>query len=293
MFTEDVLRFAGECGANPDETRLHQLMHAAECLGLSREELCEDLERQLIQRIMFLCVGGVEAGFSFRQRKRRIASRIQRLLAGNAGVTVSDDVVAAFTLVASRVASAGAGPRESVATLDSSVLSEILRQQGHRCAVCGIPLSESVKREDKHFPSSLESVGERTLEHVLPFMLFGNNTAYEVLCSFCNACKKERMGWHEDGPVVSGNVPLASVRPEVGRRVRFWTLYRGRRCDSPGCGGNSTGSVLYAEEKAVVPGAFGLYRVKCSLHASKSATWIHADKAKAGESLRSPDSDVM
>lgn len=278
LFFEDVLLLARDCGAQSTGSRLERLLHAAQSLGLNEHELLDDLERQVMQRVLFLCVGGVESGFSYRERKRRIADRIQRLLGGNPRVTVSDDVVSRLTKIACRVSFAGRGPRETVSSLDSVVLNDLLRMQGHRCAVCGIPLSENVRKEDSHFPMSVEIVGERTLEHVLPFMLFGNKTRFEVLCSYCNACKKERMGWHEDGPVVAGNVPLSALRPEVGRRVRFWTLYRTRRCNAEGCDVTSAQSVLYAMEKTVVPGAFGLMSVSCSGHASPSAKWLHADK---------------
>jgi hypothetical protein len=122
----------------------------------------------------------------------------------------------------------------------------------------------------------VESVAERSLEHVLPFMLFGNKTTYEVLCTYCNTCKKERMGWHEDGPVVSGNVPLFTVKREIARRVNFWTLYRRRRCDEKACAATSATSVLYADEKTVSPTSFGLVKVRCADHANHNSRWIHA-----------------
>lgn len=290
MFTEDVFLLARECGAHPEASRIEQLFFTAARLGLDEADLREDIERVLVQRLLFLCVGGVETGLSYRDRRRRIAARVKRLLANNPGVALSEQLVSRLTQIASRIAYAGNGPRESVATIDSSTLSELLRQQGFRCAVCGIPLSESVRKTDTHFPGAVEGVAERSLEHVLPFMLFGNKTTYEVLCTYCNACKKERMGWHEDGPVVSGNVPLFTVKREIARRVRFWTLYRRRKCDDEACTATSATSVLYADEKTVSPTSFGHVRVRCADHANHNSVWIHA--ASSGiESIRQDRGD--
>lgn len=291
MFTEDVFLLARECGACPDASRVEQLLFTAASLGLDEADLREDIERVLAQRLIFLCVGGVETGLSYRDRRRRISARLRRLLADTSGVSLSDRLVSRLTQIASRIAYAGNGPRESVATMDSSTLNELLREQGYRCAVCGIPVSESVRKTDAHFPGAVESVAERTLEHVQPFMLFGNKTTYEVLCTYCNACKKERMGWHEDGPVVAGNVPLFTVKRQIARRVRFWTLYRRRRCDEKTCSATSATSVMYADEKSVSPSSFGLFKVRCSNHANLNSRWIHATSGESDIARRDLSDD--
>ena len=291
MFTEDVFLLARECGACPDASRFEQLLFTAVSLGLDEADLREDIERVLVQRLIFVCVGGVEPGLSYRDRRRRISARLKRLLADTSGVSLSDRLVNRLTQIAARIAYAGNGPRESVATIDSSTLNELLREQGYRCAVCGIPVSESVRKADAHFPGAVESVAERTLEHVQPFMLFGNKTTYEILCTNCNACKKERMGWHEDGPVITGNVPLFTVKRQIARRVRFWTLYRRRRCDEKPCAATSATSVMYADEKSVSPSSFGLLKVRCSDHANHDSRWIHAASGESDVARREVSDD--
>ncbi len=230
------------------------------------------------QRLVFLCVGGISREGNYRERQNAIKARLRSLTSSLIDFSPSEKLVDLLTRVSVGLSNAGVGPRESVSTIDSGELNALLTSQGHRCAVCGIPLSDAVVKHDRHFERGIELVGQKSLEHIYPFQLFGNRTPFEVLCLSCNGCKKERMGWHEDGPVVCGNAPLATLSPNFRRRIHFWTLYRNRKCAYESCSVSSAQSVLYVQESLTRDSTFGAMQVMCSEHAHLGSKWLHIDR---------------
>lgn len=275
MFHQEVDQLLREVNDRDGSDRIDKMLRTANLLGIAEGELAEDLQFVLAQRLIFLCVGGVERSRNYRERQQAIRQRLQKLAPNVSEGFPSEELVTMLTKLSSRLSQAGSGPRETVSSLDSVTLAQMLRDQSHRCAVCGIPFVENVVKADIRFGEGIERTAEKSLEHIHPFQLFGNKTEFEILCTSCNNCKREKMGWHEDGPVICGNIPLSTISPPFRRRILFWTLYRHRRCQFDGCGSTAKDSVLYASESHTGDAAFGALTVHCSTHARSDLRWLH------------------
>jgi len=264
-----------ELGDDNSEDWLSEILCVADRLGLSREELIGDIRSFLYQRILFAALPDDDGCTNFRDRQRIIRHHLLERMRPHGTTSLSDALLDVLAHVSAGMADGGSGVRDSVSSYDSYALAQLLTDQGQRCAVCGIPLVENTAVADPHFVGGVEVVGVKSLEHTLPFYLFGNRGAYEVLCLECNGCKRENLGWHEDGKVFAGNTAIAALDSRVQRRVMFWTLYRTRRCGVSECDRCSKSSTLYVEGDHRSRVMFGALRVVCRDHAMRTSRWLH------------------
>jgi len=269
-----------QMGVEGSGDELSDLLALVPLVGLNSQEIQEDLIALVRQRIVLWCAGDVMRDMNFRERERGLAARLRSVTGSPAGWKPHTDLVRLLARLASRFGNAGVGPRDSMDTIDSTTRRELLTTQGSRCAVCGVALTTSVVRACKIFPSGVEPVFTATLEHIEPFSLVGNKTDFEVLCAPCNGIKRDRLAWHEDGRVVAGNLPLASIHRPLMTRMHFWTLYRGRRCDHRNCETTSRDALLFVEATTQSPGTFGALRVACIEHVASGTEWIHMHVAR-------------
>lgn len=283
MLEELAFTLGGDLGVARSHSDLEDLLRIAASVGLDSEDLQDDLERLLRQRIVLWCAGGIVRDMNFRERERLVVARLRALTGRPKTWTPSPFVVRELATLGAQLGNAGVGPRETMSTIDATTRRNLLNEQGNRCAVCGVPLSAGVVRDCPRFESGREPVFTPTLEHIVPFSLVGNKTAFEVLCAPCNSMKRDRLGWQEDGRVVAGNLPLASVQPGLMRRMIFWTLYRRRCCSVADCDNSASTGVLMVDS-VTSPATFGALRVLCVDHSEVKSIWIHSGLMNADDS---------
>jgi hypothetical protein len=264
-----------ELGGSGAEESYDRIVSVAEKLGICGHELRHDIVMLLYQRILFAAIPAAQRCTNFLERQRVIRAHLRDRVLRYGIDGLSNKLVETLAYVWAGLDDGGLGLRDSVSTYDTYALAEMLQRQGNRCAVCGVPVVENEALTDPHFEDGIEPVAAKALEHTLPFYLFGNKGAYEILCEGCNGCKHDRLGVQEDGKVVSGNCVLAAKEPRVRRRLHFWTLYRKRKCDTAGCDQSARTSVLYVDERNRRPDLFGALAAACKIHASAECRWLH------------------
>ena len=267
-------RLAQELGSGGATDWCEALIDVATKLGLSGQEVRQDIKTFLYQRILFAAIPSACGASNFVERKQCIQANLLALVGQHGISEISSTLVEMLAYVSAGLSDGGVGERDSATTFDAYAFAQLLESQGHRCAVCGVPLVENAAVADLHFVDGLERIARKTLEHILPFYLFGNNGSYEVLCEGCNTCKNDRLGVQEDGKVVAGNAVLAAKDVRVRRRLEFWTLHRARRCTVEGCTESSRTSVLYVDANRL-PAVLGALRVVCRNHAGPTLRWLH------------------
>jgi hypothetical protein len=188
------------------------------------------------------------------------------------------ELVSLVTKIQTAVDMAADARRQGIGDIEVGEVSGLLEDQGFRCAACGVPLREAIRRRTKVFPSGYEPVLDETLEHRTPFYLVGNSTAFEVLCSACNNLKNDKLGVQEDGLVLCGNT-FRRDRAQVLRRVAFWSLNEHPSCANPQCeAGAQTSCMLLAPRLEMQPMGVDNLIHFCIDHAPVGLSyWLHED----------------
>src|SRR5262245_19011219 len=178
-----------------------------ERLGLPRSEIEEDIADLLDQRIFLWLLGDIRPDLNYAERRRFTEHRLRKLLDEEtlADRAAMDVLVGKLAECAAYISLATSSPREGVGSVEESSLRELLMLQGHRCAVCGVPLLASKRLATSWFKDGYEPLAEPHLDHVIPDYFLGNSANTEVLCANCNMLKSDRIGVHEEGPVVAAN----------------------------------------------------------------------------------------
>lgn len=259
-------------------TSLSALLEAASKIGIDRAGIEKDLAHVVAERIFMALVGRrIDNTLTYRTRKKKIL----RLLTENGGrlqgyaresLAGLADAIATSQV---RIGEAWSERKEGINTISSSDQDKLLKRQGSRCKLCGIPLDASVRATDnRRFPGGVEPIAKPILDHAWPFYVGGNTRNLQLLCEPCNALKNDLIGVQEDGLVLSGNHLRPKGAPRRAKRVILWTLWAKSTCDM--CEATSRESILWvaAKERGLTR-AYGHLNVYCGLHAPEKASYIH------------------
>jgi hypothetical protein len=259
---------------------LNQLLSTVEKCGLDARGLERDIRNLIEERLLFWLIGDSRRQLNMVERKRFLTRRLRSILPSEtfAKLEVEGDTLERLAEFQAAVSSVTSSQRVGVSSIEERHLVSLFRVQNYRCAVCGVPLHGSVVRETPLFESQREPVVQIHLDHVVPYYLSGNYSPYELLCLNCNTLKRERIGVHEDGHVLSGNHFMRRNEGVVARRMAFWTIYANRKCHHVGCGVGSASSSLFVQPKQGKLFTYGNLEVRCLDHADDAARWLHSDR---------------
>lgn len=261
--------------------RLEELLSAAAAIGIDRERLIEQLENVLEERIALRLLTPPRAHSNYGHRRRAVHRRLVKLIDPatlRRDLNEEEELVALVTKIQTAVDMAAGTQRQGIGDIETGEVSDLLEDQGFRCAACGVPLRHSIRRRTDLFSSGYEPVIGETLEHRTPFYLVGNSTAFEVLCRACNSLKNDKLGVQEEGLVLCGNTFRPRDRALVLRRVAFWSLNERPKCAYLNChAGAQTSCMFLAPRLDSQPLGVDNLSHFCIEHAAIGSYWLHAD----------------
>lgn len=264
--------------ATSSRDRLDALLRFAELVGMDHESLYLSLIAVSAERITMWLVGVIDESLNYDERCEVVRQRLRRIAIEGLSHEQSDRLVRFVVETQARVALASGDRKAGIGSISEVMADGLLEKQGHRCAVCGVPLRSRVRQKSSRFSDGVEPIGREHLDHVLPFYWAGNELNLRVLCSQCNQLKNDRLGMQEDGFVLSGNHVRRRDQSEIRRRVAFWTLARRNACEIVGCQHTATSSLLYVGVRDFrSPWLADNLEIRCDEHSTVKHVWLHAE----------------
>jgi hypothetical protein len=263
-----------------EHPNLDNLLCAAAAIGIDEAGLVKDLEHVVAERIYMWLVSHVDGQLNFVERKNVVRQRLNESCEPTvlSPTELLEQLVKTIASAQARIAEARGTGKIGRGSVYEHEWECLLQQQGYRCRVCGVPLSERVRGECVRFSDGLEPTGEPTLDHVLPFYLGSNLGNLQLLCRNCNSLKNDFAGVQEDGIVLSGNFLRERRGEQVRRRMMFWTLWKTKKCAIEECRRAGEESLLWiGRHSNRRPFAYGNLMVFCTDHAPTDAVWIHEE----------------
>jgi hypothetical protein len=248
------------------------LLQVCSMVGLDRSAIEHQLLQLLRERLALHLIGSVQQGLNYRERSRLVDNGL-RAFVGDVDEQALKALVQSICKAQSSIAMMDSR-RAGLSSTGEVFVSDLLTGQSHRCAVCRVPLTYNVRRNSEYFDDGFEPVHAPTLDHMLPYYLFGNNTSYEILCRPCNLLKNDRIGLHEDGPIMSGNSYRERRDANTRRRTAFWTIYSRRQCEGAGCAGELR-TLLVKRKSVRRTVTIDNLVVICTNCVASGAWWLH------------------
>jgi hypothetical protein len=191
----------------------------ASLTGQAVESLQDEVADHIAARIFFLLLEEARDSPGFDVLEERLAARLPTELRSR---NLSEAIAQASVNSGLPAAILSSGLRR----LPYPIRERISRDQGNRCAVCGIAFQADVPA------GRTASECEPSLDHAVPLKLGGDQAAnLRITCTLCNSIKGASIHVGENGRVWIGN----SVYVSYSRTVAFWTLARDKRCTAAGC----------------------------------------------------------
>src|SRR5262245_16105154 len=217
---DDVVAALLDC-VTEGEDGLASLLAAAREIGMEWIEIETDLASIVRERLYMWLVGTVDPNLNFVERRHAVRRRLDSLLPGRPSKQLAE-LAQQVTRAQAAVAEADRVKKEGLSSIQYEVVQSLLEEQGFRCAVCGVPVSERARRQSDRFAGGIEPVLPPNLDHVLPYYLKGNYKNRQILCAACNIVKHDYIGVQEDGVVLCGNHVRRRRVEAVWRRMAFW-----------------------------------------------------------------------
>ncbi len=256
---------------------LDDLLVLSAKVGIDVAQLRRDIEALVVERISVWMLGEPSAGLNYGERLNAVRRRVQTMLPESTRVSCAESpLIQLLVGLQLRMPQCTGVRKEGIADAPEGTTSQLMKNQGDRCAWCGVPLASRAAHVCSRFPGGVEPVAEAVLDHVLPFYLGGNVGNTQLLCRWCNELKWDRIGVQEDGVVVCGNHLRSRGAGQVRRRMALWTIASSGSCGHEGCREGPRSSVMWVRRRSEPgPWTYGNLVVECSMHAGSSGWWLH------------------
>ena len=138
-------------GATSVRERLDALLAFAELVGMDHEGLCLSLMAVSAERITMWLVGVIDESLNYDERCDVVRQRL-RHISGQALPCDQIDRLVNFVVDTQTKVTLASGDRKAgIGTISEVMADGLLEKQGHRCAVCGVPLRSRVRRKSSRF----------------------------------------------------------------------------------------------------------------------------------------------
>ncbi|MBZ0266226.1 hypothetical protein K8I28_16330, partial [bacterium] len=202
------------------ENNIYKLLDIANEYGIDKNELLVDLETLITEKILMYLYKPTTYVDNYIDNKNIITKRV------NKSKIIDDNIVEKISEMISKLESnyyrKEKEPRKGISNITANERNMILNNQGYRCNICGIPLSNHIRNTLKN--GFREPKGNPTLEHDIPYYFGGNYSANVILCEKCNQLKQDFIGIQEDGLVMCSNHIRSKLNENnIIKRSMLWT----------------------------------------------------------------------
>ena len=262
-----------------DVESIDDFIDVLDTLGDEGEQLRNEILLLLNERLFFWLISTSRPSLNFDERCRFVSKQLLEQFGSHMAVDLlapDSELVNQLSEIQSTLASERHVKREGINTLAEPIKRTLYKRQNYRCAVCGAPFTSSERKRVPYFPDGLEPIFKASLEHIVPYYLYGNKGEFEILCTKCNSLKNDRLGINEDGLVLSNNHVRRKDGESIKKRMMFWALNKRSGCCVSECDGrpNSITMAIRKNDRRR-PFCFPNLVAVCTEHATSSDIWVH------------------